>query len=119
VRSCRSSEAWAGEVAQLRDELATMNALLRMQSEAAPGAVDHFLREWMKQLRELAYDAEDCVHLYTFRVRCRPGDGFLVRSRLQAPARDPYASPPTSRPSVPARPPSTSSTLVTASASSL
>ncbi|KAG2583817.1 hypothetical protein PVAP13_6KG246100 [Panicum virgatum] len=70
-----------GEVAQLRDELATMNALLRMQSEAAPGAVDHFLREWMKQLRELAYDAEDCVHLYTFRVRCRPGDGFLVRSR--------------------------------------
>ncbi|CAO2182665.1 unnamed protein product [Urochloa humidicola] len=70
-----------GEVAQLRDELATMNALLRMQSEAEPGAVDHFLREWMKQLRELAYDAEDCVHLYTFRVRCRPGDGFLVRSR--------------------------------------
>jgi disease resistance protein RPM1 len=70
-----------GEVAQLRDELATMNALIRMQSEAEPAAVDHFLREWMKQLREVAYDAEDCVHLYTFRVRCRPGDDFLVWSK--------------------------------------
>ncbi|CAD6253207.1 unnamed protein product [Miscanthus lutarioriparius] len=68
-----------GEVARLRDELATMNALLRMQSEAAEGAVDHFVREWMKQLREVAYDAEDSVDLYLFRVRCRPGDHFLVR----------------------------------------
>lgn len=57
------------EVAQLRDELATMNALLRMQSEADDGAVDHFVREWMKQLRELAYDAEDCTNLYMFRIR--------------------------------------------------
>jgi disease resistance protein RPM1 len=104
-----------GEVAQLRDELATMNALFRMQSEAEPAAVDHFLREWMKQLREVAYDAEDCVHLYTFRVRCRPGDDFLVWSkRLLA-----TLLPATSRPSVPARPPSTSNTLVTALASSL
>jgi hypothetical protein len=31
-----------------------MNALLRMQSEADDGAaVDYFVREWMKQLREL------------------------------------------------------------------
>ena len=66
------------EVAQLRDELATMNALLRMQAEAEDGAVDHFIREWMKQLRELAYDAEDCIHLYMFRVKGRFGDGVLV-----------------------------------------
>uniref|UniRef100_A0A0D9XHI1 Rx N-terminal domain-containing protein n=1 Tax=Leersia perrieri TaxID=77586 RepID=A0A0D9XHI1_9ORYZ len=83
------------EVAELRDDLATMNALLRMQSEAADGAVDHFIREWMKQLRELAYDAEDCVDHYRLRVRCRPGDGFrgslkrristlLLRRRLAA-----------------------------------
>ncbi|XP_037416274.1 disease resistance protein Pik-2-like [Triticum dicoccoides] len=70
-----------GEVAELRDELATMNAVLRMQSEAGDGAVDHFVREWMKQLRELAYDAEDCVDLYLFRIRCRPGDGLLVWSK--------------------------------------
>uniref|UniRef100_A0A0E0BDZ9 NB-ARC domain-containing protein n=1 Tax=Oryza glumipatula TaxID=40148 RepID=A0A0E0BDZ9_9ORYZ len=58
-----------GEVAELRDDLATMNALFRMQSEADDGAaVDHFIREWMKQVRELAYDAEDCVGLYWLRI---------------------------------------------------
>uniref|UniRef100_A0A0E0R2Q2 NB-ARC domain-containing protein n=1 Tax=Oryza rufipogon TaxID=4529 RepID=A0A0E0R2Q2_ORYRU len=35
----------------------------------------------MKQVRELAYDAEDCVGLYWLRIRCRPGDG--VRGRLK------------------------------------
>jgi hypothetical protein len=60
----------SGEVAELRDELATMNALLRIQTKVGDGAVDHFVREWMKQLRELAYDAEDCVHLYIFRIKC-------------------------------------------------
>ncbi|TVU24763.1 hypothetical protein EJB05_27219, partial [Eragrostis curvula] len=69
------------EVAQLRDELATMNAVLRMQSEADDSAVDHFVREWMKQVRELAYDAEDCVDLYVFRIRCLLSDAFYVRFR--------------------------------------
>jgi len=40
-----------GEVARLRNELATINALLRMQSEADECTVNHFVREWMKQLR--------------------------------------------------------------------
>jgi len=64
-----------GEVTELRDDLATMNALLRMQSEADEGAVDHFVREWMKQLRELSYDSEDCVDLYKLRIKSRPTDG--------------------------------------------
>nr|CAB3452118.1 unnamed protein product [Digitaria exilis] len=67
-----------GEVTELRDDLATMNALLRMQSEADEGAVDHFDQEWMKQLRELAYDAEDSVDLYKLRVKCRHGDGMAA-----------------------------------------
>ncbi|CAL4979535.1 unnamed protein product [Urochloa decumbens] len=70
-----------GEVDELRDDVATMNALLRMQSEAEDGAVDHFVREWMKQVRELAYDAEDCIDLYLLRVKCRPCHG--VRARLE------------------------------------
>ncbi|VAH25929.1 unnamed protein product [Triticum turgidum subsp. durum] len=72
-----------GEVARLRDELATMNALLRMQAEAEEGAVDHFVREWLKQLREVGYDAQDCVDLYLFRVRTRSGDRFIVRCKRQ------------------------------------
>ncbi|CAM0958914.1 unnamed protein product [Alopecurus aequalis] len=70
-----------GQVARLRDELATMNALLRMQAEAEEGAVDHFVREWMKQLREVGYDAQDCVDLYLFRVRTRSGDRLVVRCK--------------------------------------
>ncbi|XP_062186347.1 disease resistance protein Pik-2-like [Phragmites australis] len=71
-----------GEVAKLREDLATMNALLRMQSEAEDdGAVDHFVREWMKQLRELAYDTEDSVDLYKLRIKSRPNDG--VRAWLE------------------------------------
>ncbi|KAM3298927.1 hypothetical protein ACQJBY_040427 [Aegilops geniculata] len=58
-----------------------MNAVLRMLSEAEEGAVDHFIRVWMKQVRELAYDAEDCIHLYILRIRCRPRDRFLVWSK--------------------------------------
>jgi disease resistance protein RPM1 len=70
-----------GEIAELRDDLATMNALLRMQSETEDGAVDHFVREWMKQLRELAYDSEDCIDLYLLRIKCRPGEGVRARAR--------------------------------------
>ncbi|OEL16090.1 putative disease resistance RPP13-like protein 3 [Dichanthelium oligosanthes] len=68
----------SSEVAELRDDLATMNALLRMQAEADEGAVDHFVREWMKQLRELAYDTEDCVDLYKLRIKCRRSDNLCA-----------------------------------------
>ena len=37
-----------GEVARLRNELANINVLLRMQSEADGGSVNRFVREWMK-----------------------------------------------------------------------
>ncbi|VAH99337.1 unnamed protein product [Triticum turgidum subsp. durum] len=71
------------EVVELRDELATMNALLLMQSQQSEDdereVVDHVVREWMKQVRELACDADDCVDLYIFRIKPRPSEGFLAK----------------------------------------
>ncbi|CAD6220916.1 unnamed protein product [Miscanthus lutarioriparius] len=64
-----------GQVAELRDELDAMNALLVMQSEADDGAVDRFLQVCMKQLREVACDAKDCINLYTLRIESRRTDG--------------------------------------------
>lgn len=64
-----------GEIAELRDDMATMNALIHMQSQADERAVDSFVREWMKQLREVAFDADNCIDRYMYRVRSRPGVG--------------------------------------------
>uniref|UniRef100_I1Q8U9 Rx N-terminal domain-containing protein n=1 Tax=Oryza glaberrima TaxID=4538 RepID=I1Q8U9_ORYGL len=61
-----------GEIVYLRDDVAIMNALLRMLSEADEGTVVHFVREWMKQVRELAYDAEDCIDLFLLRISFAP-----------------------------------------------
>lgn len=71
-----------GEVIQLKDEVAIMNALLRMLAEADDGAVSHFVREWMKQVRELTYDAEDCIDLFVRRISVSRGAaGALLAAR--------------------------------------
>jgi disease resistance protein RPM1 len=78
-----------GEVAELRDDLDTMNALLRMQSEAEDGAVDHFVRVWMKQLRELAYDSEDCIDQAPHQVQAQRRRPSLAAT----PSQDALAAP--------------------------
>ena len=52
------------KVVYLMDELDTMNGVLQMLSETDESSMDHLVRKWAKQVRELAYDAEDCADMY-------------------------------------------------------
>jgi hypothetical protein len=79
------------EVAFLRDELSSMNALLERLADAesaAGAALDPQTREWRGQVREMSYDIEDCVDEYMDQLRGRepPSGGVLgfVLGYLQA-----------------------------------
>ena len=55
-----------GDVEFIRDEMETMNALLRHLTEAQHR--NHLVRAWMKQVVGLAQDCEGNVELYLHRV---------------------------------------------------
>ncbi|XP_044984694.1 disease resistance protein RGA5-like [Hordeum vulgare subsp. vulgare] len=64
------------EVAFLRDELGSMNALLERLADAdAAAPLDPQTREWRDQVREMSYDIEDCVDEYMGQLRRRSGGG--------------------------------------------
>ncbi|XP_020179780.1 disease resistance protein RGA5 [Aegilops tauschii subsp. strangulata] len=64
------------EVAFLRDELSSMNALLERLADAGAAApLDPQTREWRDQVREMSYDVEDCVDEYMGQLRRRSGGG--------------------------------------------
>ncbi|KAF7060842.1 hypothetical protein CFC21_067591 [Triticum aestivum] len=64
------------EVAFLRDELSSMNALLERLADAdAAAPLDPQTREWRDQVREMSYDVEDCVDEYMGQLRRRSGGG--------------------------------------------
>nr|BAX25169.1 putative NBS-LRR type disease resistance protein [Oryza meyeriana var. granulata] len=72
-----AQESWPvqrvhGEVQYIKDELESMNAFLRNLSTSSEGAAaghDDQVRVWMKQVREIAYDAEDCIDVFVRRSR--------------------------------------------------
>nr|BAX25033.1 putative NBS-LRR type R protein, Nbs2-Pi2 [Oryza officinalis] len=75
-----------GEVQYIKDELESMNAFLRSVSTSPEGAAaghDDQVRVWMKQVREIAYDAEDCIDVFVRRSHLG-GAGAADGGRLMA-----------------------------------
>ncbi|TVU04213.1 hypothetical protein EJB05_50239, partial [Eragrostis curvula] len=78
VRSVR------GDIQYINDELASMQAFLVNLS--ASGADDHDAqtKDWMKQIRDVAYDIEDCMDDFIRRLPDDPrGGGCLAEIRLR------------------------------------
>uniref|UniRef100_A0A0D9XVG0 NB-ARC domain-containing protein n=1 Tax=Leersia perrieri TaxID=77586 RepID=A0A0D9XVG0_9ORYZ len=58
-----------GDVQYINDDLASMQAFLRDLSAVAEGnSHDHRMKDWMKQIRDMAYDIEDCIDDFTHRL---------------------------------------------------
>ncbi|CAM0145556.1 unnamed protein product [Urochloa decumbens] len=75
------------EVELLQDELSSMNTALEVVSRTEEPSLQ--VKEWMRQVRELSYDVEDCIDIFAHRLGQQndPGDAGLLRrtaSRLKA-----------------------------------
>ncbi|KAF8684832.1 hypothetical protein HU200_044110 [Digitaria exilis] len=58
------------QIAFLKDELSSMNALLERLADME--VLDPQTREWRNQVREMTYDIEDCVDDYMHQLRNEP-----------------------------------------------
>lgn len=66
--------ALRGEIQYMKDELESMSAFLAMLAQKED--CDDELKVWMKQVREMAYDAEDCIDKFRFRIDKCSGKGY-------------------------------------------
>ncbi|GJN00863.1 hypothetical protein PR202_ga18084 [Eleusine coracana subsp. coracana] len=66
-----------GELQFIKDELESMHAFLRTLTMSEDH--DDQVRVWMKQVREIAYDAEDCIDEFVHHLGKPSGMGFLRR----------------------------------------
>ncbi|CAD6211566.1 unnamed protein product [Miscanthus lutarioriparius] len=64
-----------GELQYIKDELESMNAFLQNLATANSHGVQ--VKIWMKQVREMAYDAEDCVDEFQHHFGGSRGDGIM------------------------------------------
>ncbi|CAN6165029.1 unnamed protein product [Urochloa humidicola] len=75
-----SQESWLvqgvhGDMQYIKDELESMNAFLRALTTLE--GQDDQVRIWMKQVREIAYDAEDCIDEFIHHLGEPTGMDFL------------------------------------------
>ncbi|VAH70847.1 unnamed protein product [Triticum turgidum subsp. durum] len=73
-----------GDVQYINDELASMQAFLRDLS-TAPDRHDNRLKDWMKQIRDMGYDIEDCIDDFAHRIPRDPSSDFkclFIRTRF-------------------------------------
>uniref|UniRef100_A0ACD5WAX2 Uncharacterized protein n=1 Tax=Avena sativa TaxID=4498 RepID=A0ACD5WAX2_AVESA len=57
-----------GDIQYINDELATMQAFLVDLGSTPDGGHDCRLKDWMKQIRDMAYDMEDCIDDFRHRL---------------------------------------------------
>ncbi|KAL6654936.1 hypothetical protein ACP70R_008401 [Stipagrostis hirtigluma subsp. patula] len=72
------------EIQYMNDELSSMHAFLRkLARDAAAGAShDEQTKDWIEQVRDVAYDIEDCVDDFSHRLGRQPrGEGLLSNLR--------------------------------------
>jgi disease resistance protein RPM1 len=73
-----------GDIQYINDEMASMQAFLGDLSSSAPQGHDRRMKDWMKQIRDVTYDIEDCVDDFAHRLSGDPGDdvccAFVVSS---------------------------------------
>jgi disease resistance protein RPM1 len=63
-----------GEIQYIKDELESMSAFLSMLAQKED--CDDEVKVWMKQVREISYDAEDCIDKFNFHIDKHSGKGF-------------------------------------------
>ncbi|KAK3120493.1 hypothetical protein QOZ80_9AG0688620 [Eleusine coracana subsp. coracana] len=72
------------EIQYMNDELASMHAFLRKlgRTSVAGAAHDEQTKDWIEQVRDVAYDIEDCVDDFAHRLGRQPrGEGLLISLR--------------------------------------
>lgn len=66
-----------GDIQYINDEMASMQAFLGdlSSTSAGPQGHDRRMRDWMKQIRDVTYDIEDCVDDFAHRLSHDPAAG--------------------------------------------
>jgi disease resistance protein RPM1 len=72
-----------GDIQFINDELASMQAFLSNLSDSSTDGHDEQTEDWMKQVRDVSYDIEDCIDDFTHGLNPDPrGNDWLTKIRM-------------------------------------